>query len=126
MLPEENRVLNSLIDGGPAHADEIAAIVRLVMRVSLVVPTATDPTAEGAQLQPLLLEQEGATSMIAFTSGDAAAKVGDRAPFAVTMTGAQVAQGLGEDIGLVIDTGSAALALPPADVARALRDSTVP
>lgn len=120
MLPEANRVLNTLIDGGPAQPSEVAAIVRLVLRVNLVVPTATDPTAEGARLQPLILEQDGKTSMITYTSGQAAARIGERAPFAVTMTGAQVAQGLGEEIGLVIDTGSAAIALTPADVARAL------
>lgn len=121
MLPEESRVLNSLIDGGPAEPHELAAMARLVMRVILVVPTATDPTVAGARLQPLLLEQEGRTSIVTFTSGEAAATVGDRAPFAVTMTGAQVAQGLGDEIGLVVNTGTAALALSPADVERALR-----
>lgn len=54
-LPVENAALNAMIEGGPMDAAETRSVVRLVMRVTLVVPTLEDPTLPGARLRPVVV-----------------------------------------------------------------------
>lgn len=110
-LPPMNRALEELIQR-PLGGDEGRyALIESMLRAMLVVPSGGDMISGEGSFQPVLVEKDGQTYMVVYTSADAAQKTRDMAPYGMTMTGADLLRQLSPSLGLVVSSGHGDLAL---------------
>ena len=110
-LPQMNRALEELIQRPREGDGGRYALIESMLEAMLVVPSGGDMISGEGSFQPVLVEKDGQTYVVVYTSAEAAQKTREMAPFGMTMTGADVVRQLSPKLGLVVSSGKGDLAL---------------
>ena len=90
----------------------IEAVIAAFLESTVWVPSVVDPGEEG--LQPVLSSPRmGETLVAVFDSGESVREVAHLASYAVTLTGRQIVDALGEGLGLSIGTADSGFIIDP-------------
>ncbi len=101
----------------------VEAVIAAFLEATVWVPSVVDPGEEG--LQPVLSSpRKGETLVAVFDSGESVREVAHLATYAVTLTGRQIVDALGDGLGLSIGTADSGFIIDPETCAR-LRDASV-
>ena len=107
-----------------ARAGEVsrAQLILSFLDTVVVVPSGSALEDGRGSLQPVLIEREGTTWMVAYTSLEGAKQVQHLAPYAVTLPGSTVIAGLAPGTGLVVNPDGTGFEVEPSLVAAIQRD----
>lgn len=98
------------------------AVLSALAEAPILVPSGADFAGRPEAFQPLLFTSPAGDPMMAvFSAGDRMARYVDTAPYAATLSGRRVLEGLQPGCGLVLNAGSRlGMEIPPQDVANLL------
>ena len=114
--PSANDVLNSLMSSMPADPGVRASIGNLFLRVTVAVPSRSDPATPGG-FDPLVVDRGGVPFMVVLTSPAALNTSSKFVEYALQTTGLGLVRSVVPGVGLLLDNGTASLAFPPDMVA---------
>jgi len=99
-------------------ASDGADVVPLFLEATLVIPSGAPVGQRFDGFQPVLYDRDGTPMLAVFTHVERIGSVGRLAPYAVSMTGAQLVVRMPPETGLVVDPGHRhGFELPPHGVA---------
>jgi len=100
---ELETVLADAMNGRTQFTDFLAVLLRSTVYVS----SGAEIHADGSGFQPLLFDREAGKLMAVFTARERVKSFKDKAPYCLTMTGQQLVERVPNDLGIVLNPGSA-------------------
>lgn len=114
---DDDRTLESIAASVEAGHRSIDELLQVFLSSTVAMPSANDPVEGG--VSPVFTEVDDVPHVVVASSGAALQKTAAHAPFAVTLTGRQVVDGLNAQFALLINTPSTAFSFSPELLAEA-------
>ena len=103
-MPDEDVIANAIRDGQQGLTD-VQAVIDLIGREQLLLPSGTSTTDGSAAVTPVYFERQGITYVAVFTSGEKAKSVMPPANYVISMPGDKLFAGVAAGAGVVINPG---------------------